>query len=383
VARVTILSDVPQATTGYGVISFGLGKYLRRKGHDVSFIGFQHVGGPVYVRLDDGGGQGGLAPVYEGNNTVSIERAFREADPDLGIHVRDAFALTPKFFGQAYSLASLKGRPKLVLNTPVQCDNLPPEFIAACNSEAELVVSPTEWGREVLLFQGVPSRKVEAVPWGYDPESYHPQKVKKEDYGFDPGRPLIGSIGINDQHRKGWPILVKAVGILRRKMDVDLYLSTSPEGTFLIPHHAAASGMKGSIIFPQGYSKTWGNPPALANEVYNCLDAYASSSIEEGFNLPLLEALAVGKPVVCTDMPVHREVAGGFGHYAKSSKTYPTGWSFGWLADPEDMADQLYRVLDRGAAPGQLDYVKKFAWEKVVERWAEVVNAHEELGVKL
>jgi glycosyltransferase involved in cell wall biosynthesis len=32
----------------------------------------------------------------------------------------------------------------------------------------------------------------------------------------------------------------------------------------------------------------------------------------EGFSLPLVEGLAANVPVVCSDIPVHREVAGDF-----------------------------------------------------------------------
>jgi glycosyltransferase involved in cell wall biosynthesis len=34
-------------------------------------------------------------------------------------------------------------------------------------------------------------------------------------------------------------------------------------------------------------------------------------SLDEGFGLPVLEAMAAGIPVVCSDLPALREVAGG------------------------------------------------------------------------
>jgi glycosyltransferase involved in cell wall biosynthesis len=36
----------------------------------------------------------------------------------------------------------------------------------------------------------------------------------------------------------------------------------------------------------------------------------AAPSVEEGFGFPLLEAQGLGVPVVASDIPVHREVAG-------------------------------------------------------------------------
>ena len=38
--------------------------------------------------------------------------------------------------------------------------------------------------------------------------------------------------------------------------------------------------------------------------------AYVSPSMDEGFDLPTVEALAAGTPVVASDIPIHREVLG-------------------------------------------------------------------------
>ena len=44
--------------------------------------------------------------------------------------------------------------------------------------------------------------------------------------------------------------------------------------------------------------------------------ALVHASRAEGYGLPLVEALAAGTPVVCSDLPIFREVAGGAAGYA-------------------------------------------------------------------
>jgi glycosyltransferase involved in cell wall biosynthesis len=46
--------------------------------------------------------------------------------------------------------------------------------------------------------------------------------------------------------------------------------------------------------------------------LYQNAKAILVPSMAEGFSLPLVEGLAANVPIVCSDIPVHREVAGGF-----------------------------------------------------------------------
>ena len=376
-ARVILISDSATMNTGYGVATFGLAKYLRRLGHDIAFVGMQHGGAPVYVKLDSE-----YVPMYEGNNLFSIERAFVDWKPDVGVHTRDAFAHIPKFFPNPYSFNGMQGRPKIALWVPVQAPNYPPEYAAACVNECDFAVAFTEWGKDELQFQGVPFNRIDYAHLGVDTEVIHPRDdlahdALKQAFGFSGDKPLLGSIGINDQPRKGWPILLEAAGKL--KVDLELYLHTPPEGHYALPYHEAHYGLKGKVTYPQKLSKSWGPKPETMAELLCALDVYANASIEEGFNLPLIEAAASGTPVVCTDMPVHREILGNFGNYVKSTLSYPTGWGFGWLADPDEMAKVLSDVLSilpewrKEARDAQVKWmVERYAWPVIAEKWQTI-----------
>ena len=47
IMRILIVADGPNITSGYGNIARNLGKQYSKKGHDIAFLSFQLLGGPV------------------------------------------------------------------------------------------------------------------------------------------------------------------------------------------------------------------------------------------------------------------------------------------------------------------------------------------------
>jgi len=99
--------------------------------------------------------------------------------------------------------------------------------------------------------------------------------------------------------------------------------------------------------------------------LYNLADAYIQPSLYEGFGLVIVEAMACGAVVACSDIPVHREVAGDGASYF----------------DPKDenkIAEVLNRLfkadgdklkLQKRESIGQ---AKKFSWQKTVRDTVKV-----------
>jgi glycosyltransferase involved in cell wall biosynthesis len=79
--------------------------------------------------------------------------------------------------------------------------------------------------------------------------------------------------------------------------------------------------LHGRVILARGLSS-----PALRRLIANA-KALLMPSFAEGFGLPIIEALAVGTPVIASDLPAHREIADNLAVYRD-----PTDRA-GWLAD--------------------------------------------------
>jgi glycosyltransferase involved in cell wall biosynthesis len=111
-------------------------------------------------------------------------------------------------------------------------------------------------------------------------------------------------------------------------------------------------------------------PRMLLPVLYRQAAVCVMPSVEEGFGLPVLEAMACGVPVVHSDHPVLTETAGGHGH------RFPVG-------DHHALARRLETVLaepDEAAsmAKAARDWARKHTWGV----WAEAVGGLLQLSAR-
>lgn len=117
---------------------------------------------------------------------------------------------------------------------------------------------------------------------------------------------------------------------------------------------------KGKIIFTENLQDS-----ELCT-LYRQAIALVHPSVYEGFNLPLVEAMKHGRPLIISDIPVNREVAGGAGFYVspKNEDTFGIG-IHEFLNSP-----RLQKQLSENAISRRKD----FDWKQTARQTLDVYN---------
>jgi glycosyltransferase involved in cell wall biosynthesis len=107
-------------------------------------------------------------------------------------------------------------------------------------------------------------------------------------------------------------------------------------------------------------------PESAVPDLYRGASVVVLPSRAEGFGLPVIEAMACGVPIVCSDLPVLREIADGVAVFCKPE-------------DPEDFARAIAGVL-QAPTPGStrqvgIERARRFTWERSAAETVEVYEA--------
>jgi len=139
--------------------------------------------------------------------------------------------------------------------------------------------------------------------------------------------------------------------------DVDLVIagnrSYSPEYTEIIERFAAETA-PGRIRFLDYI------PEEALTAIYSGAELFVSASLFEGFDMPVVEAMACGTPAVVSDIPVHREVCGNSAEYFEP-------------LDIRTLAEIFETRLQKGKNLPVFD-PGRFSWEKSAGVYAELLG---------
>ncbi|HEX6290760.1 MAG TPA: glycosyltransferase family 1 protein [Herpetosiphonaceae bacterium] len=216
--------------------------------------------------------------------------------------------------------------------------------------------------REVLELLNVPPDRVTAVPNGRKAEFAPVDEATIERFRQQKGLPprFLLSVGTLEP-RKNIATLIRAYAQARDRLDLPLLIGGG-KGWLYDEIFALVRdlGLEQDVRFI-GFI-----PRDELQVYYAAARAFVYPSLYEGFGLPLLEAMAVGTPVVASDAGASIEVAGDAALIVPAT-------------DAARMADALMRVTDDAALRDEmrakgLAQARRFSWERAAQETLGVLR---------
>ena len=224
---------------------------------------------------------------------------------------------------------------------------------------------------DLVNLVGYPAEKISVIYPGMNRDSYRPlpaaesREHLRKSYGLE--RPFIVFVSRVEHPAKNHVALIKAFEQFKAGKSSDLMLVLAGadwNGAEVVKDYAARSPVASDIMF------TGFVPIEDIPRFYSACELMAYPSLFEGFGLPIIEAMACGAPVVCSNTSSMKEIA---------SDLAPT-------FDPVNV-DEIAGALETALAKGQssdlreraLAYAGTFDWRNTAR---EVIRVYDRVGGK-
>jgi len=232
----------------------------------------------------------------------------------------------------------------------------------AVRSAAAIVCGSENSKRDIVKAYGIGCDKVRVIPYGVDHERFHPAATLDHHWaqplGLREGYVLhVGTFS----YRKNIPTLLHAVAHLRAKGkwgDRQVVLAGSQNLSLMGAHEVFETirelDLSGCVVLTDHI------PGEHVPGLYAHASMLVMPSLYEGFGFPVLEAMAVGTPVVCSDTSSLPEVAGD------AAILFPPH-------DQEALASAIENVIQNRSLAEQLrrkgfEQARQFTWQRTAEQ---------------
>lgn len=232
-------------------------------------------------------------------------------------------------------------------------------------TRARLVLVPSQAVKQDITdFYHLPSNKIKVTLEAADdktfdqPSSAEQAKTILQKYGLT--KKFIIYVG-NVYPHKNIEALAQAMKVLGPEQDLQLILP-SARNVFLQRTETMMEqyGVRSYVILP-GFV-----PDEDLAVLFNQAEAYVFPTLAEGFGLPPLEAMMSGLPVVCSDLPVLREVCGPAALYFDPHQ-------------PPQIVEQVTKLIHHPQLRQQMieaghQQASKFSWQRMAEQTLEAYD---------
>lgn len=378
-SRILHYGDSPFVATGYGVQARGILRALLAAGHEITSVGLSAARDVGHLMPD------GMAV---------LERSVRGCDP----YGFDALADEATRHDVVLSICDPQlAPPREVLGSKRAVHYSGTDWPIDTGSENhsnvqahDVVIAANRYGR--LCLGGA-----EVIPHGHDLQTFRPgERGARAELGLDEGDVLLVNVAQNTP-KKNLGALIAAFSVFQHDLRnagrrAVLYLHTCPIASVppwgsLIDLGAAVRGcgleIGRDVMFP-GEAPPFGAGSSAEDiaRILRAADAFVSSSLSEGWCLPMTEAMACGTPVIVPGHTVFPELASerGWIYPVDGRAVVPAldgaerpivsppailvGLRAWWHAERRDL---VRPVTERARA-----FVETLGWDRIGPRWQEL-----------
>ena len=246
---------------------------------------------------------------------------------------------------------------------------------------------PSEWQKECTIKQGYPKNKIKVVPEGVDVKTFFPEDVTTP--LTSDGRFKFFLAGRWDYRKSIKEIIETFLKTFDKDEPVDLIIS--------VDNPFSGDGMKSTEERLKRYGledkrlKILHFPPREEYiKLLKSCNVFVSCARSEGWNLPLIEAMACGTPSIYSDCSGQLEFAKGRGipvnilgekpvdastysHFNDSVGNYYEP-DFEHLSEMMRLSYEKYDTLKKIALVDSESIRREFNWERVAEIGLETIN---------
>jgi len=390
---------------GYSVVTSPITAALQKAGHQVIVFGMQSIHPPFKDEI----GRVHVGLRYDAFGSDMLENLLRAYKVNLLITVCDVW------LDQTQYIPGITRKLGIPLISHITANSKPLSLLLArfCQ-QANLLVAPSKFV-ETMLNEVFFQRTIR-IPHGVDLKAFKPlpetkKTGLKQRLGVEDKEFIVLSVMRNKGLQKNFPALFHAWKMLLESHDelkkegVLLCLTDpiEPEGMRLDLLRDRI-GLKDNIQFIWGIPSSdlssikmtfEGNPSgflhnanynfsqAQMSKLYNIADVHVISSCGESFNLPSLEAMACGIPIIMPNNTTGPELTNngknGLLAECKLDVTTPLISDISYV-DPKSLADCLEKMyldkkLRERCSRNAREFVKEFNWSKINNKWIKTVNA--------
>lgn len=244
-------------------------------------------------------------------------------------------------------------------------------YLTSGITKASHIIAVSNYTKKAILdYFSIPENKVTVIHNGIDTAIFHPIGDFRSTIGYQTLRqelklgdhhPIVLYVG-SEQPRKNVPTIVQAFAKLKERRPDALFIKVGQAG---LP-----AGRQELLQIIDKYNLRAATriinevSARRLNELYNAADVFMYPSSHEGFGMPVLEAMAAGTPVVCSNATSLPEVVG------QAALT----------ANPDDIdafTNHLLQItqdplLKKQLIEKGLSQAKKFSWEEAVKKTKQV-----------